>query len=182
MSRPLALFAIGLVFGGGIGFVTAAGNGVTFTGHDHSDPAQHGTSAEQHAAMGHAEQHGAAGQKAELAAHNHTKAINFPAGPEAPGLEVAVIKDRMAGWNLQVVPHNFRFAPENASSLDNPGEGHAHVYVNGSKLARLYGTWMHLSELPKGKVEVKVSLNTNSHSTLTVDGKAVDASVTVDNP
>lgn len=173
MSRSLALFAIGLVFGGGIGFVIAAGNGVTFDGHDHANPDQHGGSAAQHTG---------AGEQAEMVAHDHIKAINFPAGPNAPGIEIAVIKDGMAGWNLQVVPHNFRFSPENASSLDNPGEGHAHVYVNGTKLARLYGTWMHLSDLPKGKVEVTVSLNTNSHSILTVDGTPVDASITVDNP
>ena len=42
MDRSLALFAIGLVFGGGIGFAIAASNGVTFDGHDHGDPAAHG--------------------------------------------------------------------------------------------------------------------------------------------
>ena len=42
MNRTLALFAIGLIFGGGIGFALAAGNGITFDGHDHGDAAQHG--------------------------------------------------------------------------------------------------------------------------------------------
>ncbi|MGR3620919.1 hypothetical protein [Pseudophaeobacter sp.] len=166
MSRSLALFAIGLVFGGGIGFVTAAGNGITFDGHDHADPAQHG-GAEHHA---------------EVAAHDHSAMVNVSAGPDAPGLDVAVTKDPMAGWNLRVTPQNFRFAPENASTEDRPGEGHAHVYINGTKLARLYGNWLHLSDLPTGKVEVKVSLNANSHSMLMVDGTPVEARITIDNP
>lgn len=162
MSRSLALFAIGLVFGGGAGFVTAGAYGISFDGHDHADPAQHGES------------------HSEAAAHSHGSAVNLPAGADAPGLAVEVFKDPMAGWNLHVTPTNFRFAPENASATDQPGEGHAHVYANGVKLARLYGEWMHIPELPKGQVEVKVSLNANSHGTLTVDGTPVEASVIVE--
>ncbi len=161
MSRSLALFAIGLVFGGGAGFVLAAANGVTFDGHDHGDPAHHG------------------GGQAEAMVHDHSKSVNLPAGPDAPGLKISLTQDPMAGWNLQVLPRNFRFAPENASAEDKPGEGHAHVYVNGQKLARLYGNWMHIPDLPKGEVEVEVSLNANSHSALTVDDEPVATSVTV---
>lgn len=163
MSRPLALFAIGLIFGGAAGFVIAAGNGVTFTGHDHNDPAQHGGD-ESHA---------------EMSSHDHAAAVNLPAGENAPGLEVKVTKDPMAGWNLHVMPQNFRFSPENASKEDVDGEGHAHVYINGTKLGRLYGNWLHIGDLPKGNVEVKVSLNANSHSALLVDGAPVEASVSV---
>jgi len=161
MTRSLALFAIGLVFGGGAGFVLAAANGVTFDGHDHADPAQHG------------------GHHAEAMAHDHSTAINLPAGPDAPGLEIAVTPDPMAGWNLHVMPRNFTFAPEHASLNDKPGEGHAHVYVNGVKLARLYGNWMHIPDLPAGETTIEVSLNANSHSPLAVDGVPVSASVTV---
>ena len=35
MDRSLALLGIGLVFGGGIGFLVAATNGVTLDGHEH---------------------------------------------------------------------------------------------------------------------------------------------------
>ncbi len=161
MTRSLALFVIGLIFGGGAGFVLAAANGVTFDGHDHSDPLHHG------------------GGHAEMAAHDHSNAIDMPSGSDAPGLEIDLIKDPMAGWNLHVQPQNFRFAPENASTADKPGEGHAHVYVNGEKISRLYGNWLHLTDLPAGVAEVEVSLNTNSHSALTVDGVPVSAKLTI---
>lgn len=161
MTRSLALFAIGLVFGGGAGFVLAAANGVTFDGHDHADPTHHGAS------------------RAETMAHDHSTAINFAAGPDAPGLEISLTPDPMAGWNLHVLPKNFRFAPQNASLSDNPGEGHAHVYVNGQKLARLYGNWMHIPDLPKGETTVEVSLNANSHSPLTVEDVPVSTSLVV---
>lgn len=160
MPRSLALFGIGLVFGGGFGFVIAASNGTTLAGHDHADPAQHGG-------------------RAETAAHGHTTATNLPAGGDAPGVTLRVIKDPMAGWNLHVTPQNFRFAPENASSADVPGEGHAHVYINGEKLGRLYADWIHLPSLPAGDVEIKVSLNGNSHSPLLVEGVPVEATLIV---
>lgn len=159
MSRSLALFAIGLVFGGGAGFLFAASNGITLDGHDHSDPSHHGAAATHD--------------------HAHSSAVNLPAGENAPRLEIELLKDPMSGWNLHVMPRNFRFSPENASLEDKPGEGHAHVYVNGTKLARLYGNWMHIPDLPKGEVEVEVSLNANSHSPLTVDDVPVSASVKV---
>ncbi len=160
MSRSLALFAIGLVFGGGAGFVTAAGNGVTFDGHDHGAPAHHG------------------GSHGEMASHNHARTVSLASGPDAPSVAIQLHKDPMAGWNLQVTPQNFRFAPQHASAADADGEGHAHVYVNGEKLARLYARWMHIPALPGG-AEVKVSLNTNSHSALLVGGQPVEAKITV---
>ena len=52
--------------------------------------------------------------------------------------------------------------------------------VNGEKIGRLYGRWMHIGALPEGEVEVKVSLNSNSHGVIAVDGNPVEAAVTVD--
>jgi len=163
MPRSLALFAIGIVFGGTAGFVVAAANGVTFSGHDHGDTSQHGGE-ETHAEMDH---------------HDHASAVNIAADADAPGLDIKLTKDPMAGWNLHVMAQNFRFAPENASAENASGEGHAHVYINGTKLGRLYGNWLHIPELPQGDVEVKVSLNTNSHSPLTVDSVPVEATVSL---
>ncbi len=36
MDRSIAMLLIGLIFGGGLGFVVAAANGITLNGHDHS--------------------------------------------------------------------------------------------------------------------------------------------------
>ena len=58
------------------------------------------------------------------------------------------------------------------------GEGHALVYVNGDKLARLYANRMHIPALPEG-AELKVSLNTNSHKALQVEGEPLEAKTSV---
>lgn len=158
MSRSLSLFAIGLVFGGGIGFATAAGMGASFDGHDHDDPAQHqGT---HHGAM------------------NHDNPVEVSSATP-PTVAIAVNPDPMAGYNLHVMTDNFSFSPQNASGDNVTGQGHAHVYINGKKLGRLYGNWMHIDALPKGTVEIEVTLNANDHSPLAVNGVLVSATQTL---
>ncbi len=157
--RTLALFLIGLVFGGGIGFTVAAGMGVTFDGHDHGDPAHHGAEA------GHA--------------IDHDTPFEVDA-TTAPTLDIALSKDPMSGYNLHVMVTNFEFSPQQASRAHAPGQGHAHVYVNGAKQGRLYGPWVHLAALPKGKVTVEVTLNSNNHQPLSVNGIPIKATTTVE--
>lgn len=169
MDRSLALFAIGLIFGGGIGFVVAAGNGITFDGHDHDDAAAHGVAQIDHAAMGN--------ESMDHAMMNDTP-MDVPA-ETAPSVTMMLKPDPRAGYNLHVMVDNFAFSPE-AASLDHvPGQGHAHVYINGEKRSRLYGPWMHIASLPKGKVTVEVALNSNDHRPLTVDGTPISASTTL---
>jgi len=83
----------------------------------------------------------------------------------------------MSGWNIQIETSNFSFAPEHASNVHEPGEGHAHLYINGKKIARMYGPWIHVPELLKARNTIKVTLNTNDHQTITVDGKPVEKSI-----
>lgn len=152
--RTLALFAIGLVFGGGIGFSTAAGLGVTFDGHDHADAAQHG-------GMDHG--------------MDHDTPLEVDAA-DAPSVSIALSPDPMSGYNLHVMVENFEFSPQQASLAHTKGQGHAHVYVNGVKRGRLYGPWVHLDALPKGDVTVDVSLNSNNHQPLSVNGEPIKVS------
>lgn len=159
MTRSVALFLIGLFFGGGAGFLLAASYGITLDGHDHGDPAQHAGGVE----------------------HHHADPLVLPADAAAPTLAVELITDPTGGWNLHLRTTGFAFAPEHASGTHVPGEGHAHVYANGEKLGRIYGNWSHIGTLPKGPVEVTVTLNTNDHRPIMVGDRPLEASVTVDN-
>ncbi|MEM7319228.1 MAG: hypothetical protein AAF408_09435 [Pseudomonadota bacterium] len=172
MNTALPLFLIGLIFGGGIGFTIAAANGITLDGHDHSDAAHH---AENHSAQV------VQASASATATHDHATALVLPVSDDAPSLDIDVIKDPAAGWNLHIQTANFSFSPKNASRDHVPGEGHAHVYVNGAKLGRYYGPWVHLDQLPKGDVQIEVTLNANDHRPLTVGEAALAASVTLRN-
>ena len=59
------------------------------------------------------------------------------------------------------------------------GEGHLHIYANGQKLGRLYGTATHIPALPEGDVEITVGAFSNDHSPYVIDGEPVEASTTI---
>ena len=63
-----------------------------------------------------------------------------------------------------------------------PGTGHAHVYINGVKLGRLYGHWMHLTGLKAGEHTIKVTLNSNDHQDYALNGVIIGDEVTIIQP
>jgi uncharacterized Zn-binding protein involved in type VI secretion len=97
-----------------------------------------------------------------------------------PNVKLMVMPDAMSGWNMQVQLENFTFAPERVNADSKTTEGHAHLFLNGRKVARLYGTWYHIPSLPAGKNQLRVSLNTNKHEDLTYQGKAIEATTIVE--
>ncbi len=112
---------------------------------------------------------------------HHHKTMEIPAGQPIPSVDLFVHKDSMKGYNLQAKVSNFKFAPEHINEAAKPGEGHAHLYVNGKKITRLYG-WYYLENLQPGKNEITVSLNANSHETLAHNGKMIQDTKIVELP
>lgn len=104
--------------------------------------------------------------------HHH---MEVPAGQPVPSVKLKVYPDPMKGWNLELKTNNFKFAPEKiaASVAPQTTEGHAHLLINGKKVTRLYGNWYYLKELPAGSNEIAVTLNTNNHEDLIVNGQIV---------
>jgi len=98
---------------------------------------------------------------------------------KAPEVSLLVQADIDAGWNVHIQTKHFTFAPQNAGSENRLGEGHAHLYVDDYKLARVYGEWFHIPNLRPGKHMIKVSLNANDHSPLMLDGVLIESSVEV---
>ncbi len=105
--------------------------------------------------------------------HMHTEPVEVPDGVPDPSVDIRLFEDPKAGWNLQVQVTNFLFAPERASTANVWGEGHAHLYIDDVKVGRLYTEWFHISGLEVGDHTVKVTLNTNDHTDMTVDGAMV---------
>lgn len=112
---------------------------------------------------------------------HHQKLEVLPNQP-APAVSLIVYPDAKRGWNLQVKVSNFKFAPERVNTKSNTLEGHAHLYVDGKKLTRLYGSWYYLESLSPGKHKISVTLNANGHEDLTYKGKAIEAYTTIEVP
>jgi len=89
-----------------------------------------------------------------------------------PEVILEAVKDSKDGYNLHVITKNYTFAAEKAGKEAVANEGHAHLYVNGVKVARVYGEWFHLGadKLSDGDNEVEITLNANDHSDWTLDG------------
>lgn len=155
MLRGFALLLIGFAFGGGLGFVLAS-----------DERAENAPPAMDHS------QH----------MHAHGQGLVIEPGPAAPTLALEVTADPVAGWNLRLATTGFVFAAERAGETHVPGEGHAHIYVNGLKVARAYGNWFHLESLPSGLVEIEVTLNSNDHRALMVGDVPLSATVSFVNP
>jgi hypothetical protein len=113
--------------------------------------------------------------------HHHQK-MEIPAGQPVPSVDLIVHKDKKKGWNLEAKVTNFRFAPESINNKSLPGEGHAHLYINGQKITRLYSSWYYLENLKPGENKITVSLNANSHEQLVHNGKMITDTEIIDVP
>ena len=113
--------------------------------------------------------------------HDHSKLTEIGGALYVPTVNLNVTKDRKSGWNIEIQTTGFQFAPMAASTPHFEGQGHAHLYVNGKKISRVYGNWLHIAKLPAGKSEISVSLNANDHSALAVNGVALKSTAIVEN-
>lgn len=130
-------------------------------------------------APGQTKPHGSAGGE-----HQHSS-LEVPAGYPVPTVSLVAHPDSRRGWNLEMQVTNFKLAPEHVNQADQISgsemlEGHAHLYLDGVKITRLYGNWYYLESLPAGIHEVSVGLNTNSHAMLMHNGQPIEAKVMIE--
>lgn len=109
--------------------------------------------------------------------HDHSMMLDLSGEAAIPSVDVQLIPMEDGGYNLRVQTLNFEFAPQRVGMDHVPGEGHAHLYINGEKITRIYGEWYYLETLPEGAQEISVGLYANNHQALAVDGVAINATV-----
>ena len=67
-----------------------------------------------------------------------------------------------------------------------PGEGHAHVYLDGRKIMRIYNEWFHLNTFQfsrkPGEQLLSIEFVGNDHAPYTIQGLPVGAQQLVDVP
>ncbi len=114
--------------------------------------------------------------------HSQHAGLEMPPGHPLPSMTVRIRADGMDGYNLFLDTANFRFTPQNAGMPAIPNEGHAHLYVNGEKLARLYAPWHHLpsSALHEGVNRIELEFSANDHSVWSAAGEPLGADVLID--
>lgn len=152
------------------------------------DTKEEGHAGMEHSGMDHSgmEHSSAATEHKMKEGHGHGSmnhgTLMIPEDQPQPSISLTVEPDAMRGWNLNAAVRNFAFAPEQVNQSSTTTEGHAHLYINGEKITRLYGSWYYIPELPAGEHEIRVELNANGHEILMSEGEAIADTATVTVP
>lgn len=112
-------------------------------------------------------------------AHAPTDVSKWPA---IPSVTIEALPDALSGYNVHIVPVNFTFVPEKVNTAVTVNEGHAHIFIDGVKLGRVYSNWIHVPReafKTLGTHEVVITLNAHDHSDLTHNGARIEARTTV---
>jgi hypothetical protein len=117
---------------------------------------------------------------------NSAFSVHEIAQETAPRATLDIQKDPTGGFNVQVVTSNFVWRPEMASMQHVSGEGHAHVYLDGRKIMRIYNEWFHLNTYQfstrAGEQLLSIEFVGNDHAPYTIQGLPVGAEQIVDVP
>ncbi len=125
--------------------------------------------------------------------HSHMP-LKVPKDAPVPALTLNLEADSMSGYNLHLDARQFKLEPPpgamsmrqmmSATRDAHSGmlNGHAHLYVNGRKIQRLYGPDVHLPAklFNPGVNQITVTLNNHGHMDLVHDGRQILASLFVE--
>lgn len=113
--------------------------------------------------------------------HDHGQLDILSVDPQAKkhDITLSIDKDTMSGWNIHIGVDSFAFTPEKVNQGPSIHEGHAHLYIDNFKIARLYHNWYHLKDLTPGEHTIQITLNANNHQALTFDGEPLQATVRI---
>ncbi|WP_394811254.1 hypothetical protein [Streptomyces xanthii] len=129
---------------------------------------------------GHQEASGSAGRlldRADESGHRYRQVD----ADGAPSVDLEVRPDSADGWNVRLDVSDFRFTPDSVGGGALPGRGHAHLYLDDHKIARVYGEWYHLPEsaVPKGTHRLTARLYADDHTVWAVDGEPIESTADV---
>lgn len=85
------------------------------------------------------------------------------AGLEPPTVELDISAGAEGAWDVAVRTGNFTFDPDTEDMAHAAGHGHAHLYLEGIKVGRMYSRTAEIGALPPGRYTVTVTLNSNTH-------------------
>ena len=148
---------------------TAGAFGLNFHIYASENPTESGDSSH-----GHSDDHGD---------YHYATAENAAIESELP-ISVSITTEVQNGGDVyvRILTGNWRWAPEQVDQPHAPGEGHAHIYVDGEKISRVFEPFYQLTGLAPGEHEIRVTLNSNDHHELLVSRKTAESATLVTIP
>lgn len=124
------------------------------------------------------------GSTSAQAHSNGAMSIHEISKENSPTASLEIEKDPTGGFNVHVVTTNFTWRPEMASMKHVQGEGHAHVFLDGRKIMRIYNEWFHLNTFQfatrAGEQLLSVEFVGNDHAPYTIQGSPIGYTRIVD--
>jgi len=128
----------------------------------------------------------AAVEHTHAAQHHQTQAV--PSNALPPAVSLHADKDAMSGFNLTVAVKNYQMMlpvddlVQTVVADNTRLSGHAHLYVNGVKIQRVYGRFVHIPKtlLKTGENTFRVTLNNHNHANWSQGGAAVQSELNVE--
>lgn len=126
--------------------------------------------------------------------HSHMP-INLPENAPIPALSMQLNQDAMSGYNLVLMLKRYTLIPPPANVLSMADlmtatinktsgfvEGHAHLYINGVKIQRIYGENIHIPQayFKSGINTVSVTLNNHGHMYWVANKKKILSTIYLD--
>lgn len=122
--------------------------------------------------------------------HSHIP-VAVPSDVVSPRLSASLTRDVMSGYNLKLDIENYEMtAPPIDVKMENlmaPSvsvdtgfvQGHAHLYINGEKIQRVYGNNVHIpaSHFKEGMNQLNITINNHAHMFWTSDDKKIISSL-----
>ncbi|MGS0536250.1 hypothetical protein [Pseudoalteromonas sp. SaAl2] len=122
--------------------------------------------------------------------HSHLP-IAVPDNATVPALSLTLEADVMSGYNLSINTKGYIFMPPPtglnmmqlmSADLDESThqlKGHAHLYINGVKIQRVYGKYVHLPAdlFSAGLNTISITLNNHGHMYWTANNKKIVATL-----
>ena len=100
-------------------------------------------------------------------------------GTAVPEVSVSVTGDNQQGWTVTASLTNFTLA-DMAATEHVPGEGHAHIWVDGQVFTMLTEESAVIPRLDPGTHEIVVTLSSNDHLDYVHEGEPLMARTTVE--
>lgn len=184
-----SLFAIPFVLGGMGGVAIASASEISRSAPTMGTVTLHSPQ-DNSLQLAHVEAEETPGNRAEMPSmqptdgneHHHHQRLDVMQGQPVPSVVLVVHDDLVQGWNLELQTSHFQFAPERVNQSSSATEGHAHLYIDGQKIGRIYSNWYYLPPLPPGRHEITVTLNTNTHEDLYYEDQLISDTAVIDVP
>jgi hypothetical protein len=105
--------------------------------------------------------------------------LTIPEGAPVPTIAVTAEPLKGGRYRLYLEARHFVFTDVCLNHATSSLEGHAHVHVNGQKVASAFTPWVELGPLPPGVHQIDVVLRGQDHRPLASQKGLIRAEVTI---